>query len=98
MKGALNALYRGRKYLFEYYNECTNTRLLVYISLGTYCYEKSSLNRSLDLLDNLGDLRLGLRVVVLYLYILLDLEVELLFGFLCSRALRFGWLFAVLIF
>ena len=75
-----------------------NARLLVYIGLGTRCYEKSFLNYSLDLLDNLGDLYLGLRVVVLYPYILLDLEVKLLFGFLYGRALWFGWLFAALIF
>ena len=67
-----------------------NTRLLIYIGLGTRYYKKSSLNYSLDLLNDLGDLRLGLRVIVLYLYILLDLEVELLFGFLYNRACRFG--------
>ena len=60
--------------------------------------KKSSFNYSLDLLDDLGDLRLGLRIVVLYPRILLDLEVEFPFGFLCNRALWFGWLFAVLIF
>ena len=90
MKGAFNALYRGYKYLFKCYNKCINICLLIYIGLGTCYYEKSSFNCSLDLLDDLGDLRLGLRVVVLYLYILLDLEVKLPFGFLYSRAYRFN--------
>ena len=76
--------------MLKYYNERTNTYLLIYISLGTRYYKKSSLNCSLDLLNNLGDLHFSLRVVVLYLYILLDLEVKLLFGFLYSQALRFG--------
>ena len=67
-----------------------NACLLIYIGLGIYYYEKSSLNYSLDLLDNLSDLYLGLRVVVLYPRILLDLEVELLFGFLYGRVLWFG--------
>ena len=74
------------KYSLKYYNERINTCLLIYIGLGIYYYKKSSLNRSLDLLNNLGDLYLSLRVVVLYLYILFDLEVKLLFGFLYSRA------------
>ena len=86
-KSAFNALYRGYKYLLKYYNKYINTRLLIYIGLDIYYYEKSSLNYSLDLLNNLGNLCLSLRVVVLYLYILLDLEVKLLFGFLYSRAL-----------
>ena len=89
-KGALNALRKGYKYSLKYYNEYTNTCLLIYISLGTRYCEKSSFNRSLDPFDDLGDLYLGLRVVVLYLYILLDLEVELPFGFLYSRAFWFG--------
>ena len=89
-KGALNALYKGRKHSLKCYNKHTNTRLLIYVGLDTRYREKSSLNRSLDPLDNLGDLRLGLRVVVLHPRILLDLEVELLFGFLYGRALWFG--------
>ena len=86
-KGAFNTLYKGRKYLLEYYNERTNTRLLIYIGLDTRYREKSSLNRSLDLLNNLSDLHLSLRIVVLYLYILLDLEVKLPFSFLYNKAL-----------
>ena len=90
MESAFNTLYRRRKHLLKYYNKYINTYLLIYINLGTRYYKKSSLNYSLDLLDDLGDLYLGLRVVVLYLYILLDLEVKLPFGLLYSRVFRFG--------
>ena len=89
-KGAFNTLYKGYKYSLKYYNEYINTYLLIYIGLGTRYYKKSSLNRSLDLLDNLSKLYLNLQVVVLYLYILLDLEVKLPFGFLNGRVLRFS--------
>ena len=84
-KGALNALYRGYKYLLKYYNEYINTCLLIYIGLGIYYCEKSSLNYSFDLFNDLSDLRLGFRVVVLYLYILFDLEVKLPFSFLYNK-------------
>ena len=86
LEGAFNALYRGYKYSLKYYNKYINTCLFIYIGLDIYCYKKSSLNYSLDLLNNLGDLYFGLRVVVLYLYILLDLKVKLLFSFLYNRA------------
>ena len=85
LKGALNALYKGYKYSFKYYNKYINIYLLIYISLGIRYCEKSSFNYSLDLLNNLDNLYLGLQIVVLYLYILLDLEVKLLFSFLYSR-------------